>query len=107
MTDLPVGSRQVNRRAFLAGAIVTTAALAACTRPQTSQTSGISSSAINAAEAARPHTGRTVAATVTAGPADMDVGGMVAHTLAYNGTVPGPLIRANVGDDLAITVKNA
>jgi len=26
--------------------------------------------------------------------------------LAYNNTVPGPLIRANVGDELAITLKN-
>ena len=62
--------------------------------------------AIAAAEAARPHTGRTVTAALTAGRADVDLGGIIAATLAYNNTIPGPLIRANIGDELAITVTN-
>ena len=33
----------------------------------------------------------------------IDLGGTVARTLAYNNSVPGPLIRANVGDELAVT----
>ena len=65
-----------------------------------------SSDAIAAAEAARPHTGRTVTAALTAGRADVDLGGIIAATLAYNNTIPGPLIRANIGDELAITVTN-
>jgi FtsP/CotA-like multicopper oxidase with cupredoxin domain len=43
---------------------------------------------------------------LTPGPADIDLGGPVARTLAYNNSVPGPLIRANVGDELAISVTN-
>ncbi|ORV75499.1 oxidase [Mycobacterium gastri] len=62
--------------------------------------------AVAAAEKARPHTGRSVAAVVTAQPAAIDLGGPVARTLAYGDGLPGPLIRANVGDELAITVKN-
>jgi multicopper oxidase len=34
------------------------------------------------------------------------LGGPIAHTLAFNNVVPGPLIRAKVGDELAITVTN-
>nr|VTP04381.1 Copper resistance protein A precursor [Mycobacterium riyadhense] len=62
--------------------------------------------AIAAAETARPHTGRTVTATLTAQPAPIDLGGPIARTLAYGDAVPGRLIRANVGDELAVTVKN-
>jgi FtsP/CotA-like multicopper oxidase with cupredoxin domain len=62
--------------------------------------------AIKAAEAARPHSGRTVTATLTAQQTDIDLGGVTARTLAYGSTVPGPLIRANIGDELAITVQN-
>lgn len=62
--------------------------------------------AIAAAEAARPHTGRTVAATLTPQPATIDLGGAVAQTLAYGNSIPGPLIRANVGDELAVAVTN-
>ncbi|MEU2229383.1 multicopper oxidase domain-containing protein, partial [Streptomyces sp. NPDC018347] len=38
--------------------------------------------------------------------ADIDLGGITVRTLAYGDSVPGPLIRANVGDELAITVNN-
>jgi FtsP/CotA-like multicopper oxidase with cupredoxin domain len=62
--------------------------------------------AIVAAEAARPHTGRTVTAYLTPQPATIDLGGTVARTLAYGTDIPGPLIRANVGDELAVTVAN-
>jgi FtsP/CotA-like multicopper oxidase with cupredoxin domain len=62
--------------------------------------------AIAAAEAARPHTGRTVTATLTPQPVTVDLGGVVARTLAYGDAIPGPMIRANVGDELAVTVKN-
>ncbi len=64
------------------------------------------SAAIAAAEAARPHSGHTVTATLSPQPATVDLGGVLARTLAYGDALPSPLIRANVGDELAITVKN-
>jgi FtsP/CotA-like multicopper oxidase with cupredoxin domain len=36
----------------------------------------------------------------------VDLGGPRAATLAYGPTVPGPLIRAQVGDELSVTVSN-
>jgi multicopper oxidase len=62
--------------------------------------------AIAAAEAARPHTGRTVTASLTPEPATIDLGGALARTLAYGDAIPGPLIRANVGDEPAVTLAN-
>jgi FtsP/CotA-like multicopper oxidase with cupredoxin domain len=58
------------------------------------------------AEAARTRTGKTITARLEAGAADIDIGGPMAQTLAYNKQLPGPLIRANVGDDIAVTVDN-
>lgn len=98
-----VGATVLTRRRFITATIAGSAALAACGKP-TSPTTAADS--IAAAEAARPHTGRTVSAALSPGPADVDLGGTVARTLAYNNSVPGPLIRANVGDELAITVNN-
>ena len=36
---------------------------------------------------------------------EIDLGGTRAATFAYGDAVPGPLIRANVGDELAVTVN--
>ncbi len=96
---------QLNRRALLAASAAGAAglALSACGRSDPSPTLG---QAIAATEQARPHTGRTVTATLTAQPASIDLGGPVARTLAYGDALPGTLIRANVGDELAVTVKN-
>jgi FtsP/CotA-like multicopper oxidase with cupredoxin domain len=102
-------SRQaLTRRGFLAAGVLGGAALVACGRSTNPGATGGSASpgAIAAAEAARPHTGRTVTAHLAPGPADIDLGGTKARTLAYNGQVPGPLIRANVGDDIAVIVDN-
>ncbi len=66
----------------------------------------MSADAITAAEAARPHTGRTVTASLTPRPVTVDLGGPVVRTLAYGNNIPGPVIRANVGDELAVTVAN-
>lgn len=95
----------LNRRGFLALAAV---AGAACGRQerQSSATAG-TTQRIEAAEAARPHSGRTVQARLTAAPAQVDLGGPVAQTLSYNDQVPDPLLRANVGDELAVTLANA
>ncbi|KPN49465.1 hypothetical protein AN933_21930 [Mycobacterium intracellulare subsp. chimaera] len=82
-------------------------ALAACGRSDTpARNDTRTMAAAIAAEAARPHTGRTVAASLTPGPVTIDLGGVTARTLAYGNAIPGPLIRANVGDELAVTVAN-
>jgi len=94
----------LTRRGFLAASVLGGAALVACSR-STAPTAG-AGDAIAAAEAARPHTGATVTARLTPGVADIDLGGTRARTLAYNNALPGPLIRANVGDEIAVAVDN-
>ena len=106
-TDVSFDSARLTRRGFIAAGIAGGFALAAC-----SQSNGQASSsakmaaAIAAAEAARPHSRHTVTASLTAQQTDIDLGGITARTLAYGNTIPGPLIRANIGDELAITVTN-
>jgi FtsP/CotA-like multicopper oxidase with cupredoxin domain len=101
----------LSRRAFVAASAAAAGgfALAGCGRsPSPASTTPATpwDAVIAAAEAARPHTGRTVTATLTPQPETIDLGGTRAATLAYGATVPGPLIRANVGDELAVTVAN-
>lgn len=92
------------RRTFLTATAVTGLS-AACSRPA-GTTSVDLRPAIAAAEAARPHSGRTVSATLTPQPGTVDLGGVTAHTLTYGNQLPGPLIRASVGDEVAVTVSN-
>jgi FtsP/CotA-like multicopper oxidase with cupredoxin domain len=105
---VPFGSAQLTRRGFIAAGIAGGFALAGCSQSSTYATSssGQLAAAIAAAEAARPHSGRSVTASLTAQPAQIDLGGPIVHTLAYGNTIPGPLIRANVGDELVVTVAN-
>jgi FtsP/CotA-like multicopper oxidase with cupredoxin domain len=112
MTRSPLARVYLSRRAFVAATIAGGFALAGCgrsaspaTNPAASPTTALDA-AIAAAEAARPHTGHTVTASLTAQPATIDLGGTLARTLAYGTGLPGPLIRANVGDELAVTVAN-
>lgn len=107
---------QLNRRTFLASSLVAGAgaALAACgnsgtpapLQTQPSTVPGSLTAAIDAAEAARPHTGRTVAVALNPGPVTVDLGGRVVNTRGYADTVPGPLIRANIGDEINAVVTN-
>ena len=110
MTDPALTRTQLNRRAFLAASLAGGAYLAGCSRSAPPRTPAPVTSrpdtAIAATEAARPHTGRTVTATLIPQPATIDLGGTNARTLAYGNAIPGPLIRANVGDELAVTVTN-
>jgi FtsP/CotA-like multicopper oxidase with cupredoxin domain len=96
-------SRRMSRRAFMAAAAASGLAIAACGR---STSVSIPNDRIGAVEAARPHTGRTVRAELNPQSAHIDLGGTKAETLAYGDTIPGPVIRANVGDQLEIAVKN-
>ncbi len=114
--DSKLGQWQLSRRSFIAtGTIAAGAALTACGRtatpaaPMQTQPMSVPSSldgAIQAAEAARPHTGRTVTAALTPGPVTVDLGGRVVNTLGYANAIPAPAIRANVGDELQVAVTN-
>jgi FtsP/CotA-like multicopper oxidase with cupredoxin domain len=107
----------LNRRNFLAGSLAAGAgaALAACSsstgpganlKSQPTTVPPALAEPIKAAEAARPHTGRTVKAALTPRPVTVDIGGKVVKTLGYGDTVPGPMIRANVGDELEVVLDN-
>ena len=82
-------------------------ALAACSqsKPLPSATARMSA-AIAAAEKARPHSGRTVTASLAPQPTQVDLGGPIVRTFAYGDSIPGPLIRANIGDEVVVTVSN-
>ncbi|KHJ71772.1 MULTISPECIES: multicopper oxidase family protein [Mycobacteriales] len=103
---------RVSRRTFLTATSVGIGGLAltACSKT-TSTTPGttaasVEQSAILAAEAKRPHTGRTVTANLTPQMTELDLGGPTVRSYAYGDTVPGQVIRAGVGDELAVTVDN-
>lgn len=113
MAVLPTGgapfeAAPLTRRGFMAAGIAGGLALAACgqSRPQGSGNAAKMADAIAAAEAARPHSGRTVTAALTAQRTEVDLGGTVVRTLAYGNGVPGPPIRAKVGDELVVSVSN-
>ncbi len=107
-SGVPFGGAQLTRRGFIAAGVASGFALAGCSQSSTYATSssGRMAAAIAAAEAARPHSGRTVTASLTAQQTQIDLGGPIVHTLAYGNTIPGPVIRANIGDELAVTVSN-
>lgn len=117
MSESGSGRWQLSRRAFLASSMAAGAgaALAACgrsspaTAPLQTQPTAVPAAltgAIDAAEAARPHTGKTVTVELNPRPVTVDLGGRVVNTRGYADTVPGPLIRANVGDEIVATVTN-
>jgi len=104
MSDPKPNQLRLSRREFVAATIAGGIALSGCAR--SASPAAIGQNEIGAAEAARPHTGRTVTTTLTAEAATLDLGGTRAGTLAYGSNLPGPLIRANVGDELAVTLVN-
>lgn len=67
----------------------------------------VGSSAISAAEAARPTTGGSRAFTLRAAPTRVDLGGTVVRTWAYGDSLPGPLLRATAGDRVRVAFTNA
>jgi multicopper oxidase len=105
---IPFDSTQLTRRGFIAAGIAGGFVLAGCSQSRTgaSSSSAQMAAAIAAAEAARPHSGHTVTVSLTANPVQIDLGGPIVHTLAYGDTIPGPLIRATIGDDLVVAVSN-
>ncbi len=67
-----------------------------------------SSEAVQRREQARraAGSGRTVRASLTAEPTEVDLGGRIVRTWAYNGQIPGPVIRCTAGEQLAVEVSN-
>lgn len=51
-------------------------------------------------------TGRAVRAALTAEPVEVDLGGRVVATWAYDGQVPGKVLRCRAGDRLEVDVRN-
>ncbi|OBK18857.1 multicopper oxidase family protein [Mycobacterium asiaticum] len=101
----PADSVRFNRRDFLAaGAAAGGLALSACGRPKGPVSPR--AAAIAAVEATRPRSGRTVTTSLTPQPARIDIGGRIVDTLAYGDAIPGPLIRATVGDEIVVSVTN-
>jgi multicopper oxidase len=107
-SGVPFDRTRLTRRGFMAAGIAGGLTLAGCSQSESQVTGSAAqmTAAIAAAEAARPHSGRTVTATLTPQYAQIDLGGQIVQTLAYGDTIPGPLIRANIGDELVVTVSN-
>src|SRR5690348_2192086 len=82
-------------------------ALTACSQSKPEPTGNARlAAAIAETEAARPHSGRTVTAKLTAQQVEVDLGGPVVRTLAFGTSIPGPVIRAGIGDEVVVTVSN-
>jgi multicopper oxidase len=107
-SGMPFDSTQLSRRGFIAAGIAGGLTLAGCSSPTPSAPGAAEqmTAAINAAEAARPHSGRTVTATLTPQVTQIDLGGPIVRTMAFGDTIPGQVIRANVGDELVVNVSN-
>ncbi len=106
--DVPFDRARFTRRGFMAAGLAGGLALAACgeTQSQVTGSAAQMAAAIAAAEAARPRSGRTVNISLTPQPAQIDLGGPVVRTLAFGNTIPGPLIRAGIGDEVVVKVSN-
>ncbi|HSO03344.1 MAG TPA: multicopper oxidase domain-containing protein, partial [Candidatus Limnocylindrales bacterium] len=94
----------VSRRQVLAGLLSVGAAvgLAGCTRPGT----GVRPGALEAAESARPTTGRVRQVALVARQVQVDLGGPVVATWAYGDTIPGRPIRVTAGDRVQVAFRN-
>jgi len=99
----------VSRRQFLvvAGAGAAGLTASACTGPSTPRPVGPSSAAVGQAEAGHRRPGvATRAVALVAGPATLDLAGTRVATWAYNGTVPGPVVRLRAGEVLRAELTN-
>jgi FtsP/CotA-like multicopper oxidase with cupredoxin domain len=99
---------RLTRRGFMAAGIAGGLTLAACGNSKAPAASSAAkmADAIAAAEAARPHSGRTVNVSLTPQLTQIDLGGPVVRTLAFGDSIPGPLIRARIGDEVVVKVSN-
>lgn len=98
-------SLATSRRTLLLGGLATvgTLTLAACSKDPTSP----AGKTIGPAPTLTPTAGQNVVTkSLIAKPTTLDLGGLTVDTWAYGDTAPGPLLRANAGDMLRITLDN-
>lgn len=106
-SGIPFDGTRLTRRGFMAAGVAGGLALTSCGQPKPEPSdSSRMAAAIAQAEAVRPHSGRTVTATLTPQQTQVDLGGPIVRTLAYGNNIPGPVIRANIGDEVVVTVSN-
>ena len=101
-------TRLVSRRTALTGLLglgAGAATLAACA-PGAPGAQPVGPGAVAAADAARATTGRKRPYQLRARRTQVDLGGKVVDTWTYGESVPGPVIRANVGDRMQIAFTN-
>ena len=101
--------RLTRRQALIGGGLTAGAAiLAGCGAGATtkSRVVGPGDPAVAQREARLHSSGRVRSYTLAARPTQIDLGGPVVSTWAFNDTVPGPLIRAQPGDRMRIQVNN-
>ncbi|WP_377514200.1 multicopper oxidase family protein [Prauserella oleivorans] len=111
MPEFPVSRRSLLTALGGAAAAVTAGGAGLALRGEDMPETGrvlATSDAVRRTEQARRSrgSGRAVRSALTAEQADVDLGGYVARTWAYNGRVPGPAIRCSAGDQLEIDVAN-
>ena len=98
----------LSRRNILLGGfgIAATATVAACTTPAPGK-AGMPSRTFGAPAPLSPSPSqRLVEKTLVAKPVSLDLGGRTVSTWAYDGTLPGPLVRATAGDFLRVSLDN-
>lgn len=98
----------INRRSALLAGLGVAGARAACSGSSGSTPSLVSpsGSAVAAAEKKRPSTGKVRNVTLTAAPAMLDLGGVMAKSWAFSGRTPCKEIRLSVGDTLAAELSH-
>ncbi len=97
----------ISRRTVLLGSlgVVSAAALTACTTSRTG--SGMPSTPFGSPTPLSPSPGqKVVSKTLSATPLTVDLAGRSVSTWGYDGSVPGPLVRATAGDLLRLTLVN-
>ncbi len=97
----------LSRRTVLLGSlgVASAAALTACTTSTTG--SEMPSTPFGSPTPLSPSPGqKVVTKTLTAKPVTLDLAGRTAATWGYDGSVPGPLVRATAGDFLRMTLNN-
>ncbi|CAN5121062.1 multicopper oxidase family protein [soil metagenome] len=104
------GSGRFSRRTFIGvGLAVSTAATAGGLtfllrdRPSLIKPSDL---VVDQVERLRASTGKSVRKVLVANQSEIDLGGRIVSTSAFGNYVHGPLIRANVGDEIRVTLKN-
>lgn len=101
---------RVPRRAFLIGSMLTGVGVLAACSPSGAATGvpvSATSPVVRRLEQQRRSPGQQViSARLAPRPVEVDLGGRIVSTWAYDDQVPGPLIRARAGDLLRVEVDN-